>query len=768
MIGVKRPIKLSEAAKQSNETRRYVDELIVPSKDAKGGFLSRAMGKIGEKFHSPDVTMDRNPFSAEVYRLTEEADRAGKKFLAEVGAKYRDVTDGIEMHGPVDRAVHRLRDNQLTMKEVLSMPEEQVAKLGFKADELAAMASNQDDIRRLNNFYTQVYDTSLRNWGRERVGEQVEKDLWSKVRAVKGNKDLEDGLDVAKKSMAPAEQEVLDQYLHIIPSYTPHLFDKAELKQILVENLKDANLRLRDVKPGTAEFIKIERERDMLSGSIDKLGQGKLVLREDLPRSVKFGFFEKRLGMKGYSESSMESFERYIHGIARKTYDEPAIQKSIDLYEKVPDDMKGYVKDYLRHFAGYDKTDPLADSIKSFEWMRTLGLNPRSAVTNLTQRVNTYADVPIKDALLGQKFAFTPDAEKLFVESGLDSLVSEKMMEGARGANAAMEKTRNLVGFMFNKVERGNLKHAFSTGYLQGIKSGMSEKDAIIKGVKLAEKHHFRYGRVGTSPAMRGWGGVGLQFAGSYPVKQLEFLSKIAREDPAKLVKWIALSEGVKGTVADVLGVDMSNALGVPVDVGQVVSTLASITEGDLRKAGYHADKSITRGGFMPQGFGPALEALIDVKDAPGIGGKAKTIAKNITPVVGDRMYQAVRGLMDKEEDKYPVYSTTNGSRLYNAGPNDMLRRMLLGRPVSEKAAMDKVSDERKLQRMGTDIIGTINERLAKGDAKGAVRLMDRYGLKYTDEGVKAAILRMRQTSEERIKVPTSRVAFEEYMQGKR
>jgi len=318
---------------------------------------------------------------------------------------------------------------------------------------------------------------------------------------------------------------------------------------------------------------------------------------------------------------------------------------------------------------------------------------------------------------------------------------------------------------MFQKVEEGNLRDSFSTGYLMAMKKGADKADAIEAGVKMAQKHHFRYGRIGTSRLMRGGGGVAFQFAGSYPVKQLEFLTKIAKEDPKKLIKYIAISEGLKGTVGDVLGVDISHAVGMPMDVGEFVSALQSVSEGDIRKAMYHAEQTPTAGGFMPQGPGPALGLVLNAWNKRKEGAEAigKSIVQDIKPAFPAKLEQLGKALIEGDETGYPIRGS-GGNLLYKSSPENLVKRTFIGTPVEEKQAAEVVTKYYKTKGLGDNITRLINSRIAKGDYVGAERLIRRYNLYPTDAGVKSALERLTRTRIERLKPSPSRAAFEEYI----
>ena len=757
-------MKWSEMAKQSDDMKGILDKLPVPVKTA-GQRVTGIFKSIGQTVHSPEVSFGKHPLGQVVYNMAEKADRAGKLIIDNMLSQYKRMGLGIRKGDAIDTGVFKMRDNRLTLDELLSMLPAQHKEMGFLPDELEAMAKNRDKVEKFNNFLNNAYEFSIRKWGMSKLTPGREDYLWAKARKARGNQDEMDRLDVLKHSLTDQEKAVLDQYTHLIPSYTPHIWDKDDLVSMLGKQVREINVQLKSTPRGTPMYENLLTRRIQLDDSIKKITNGKMVYHEDLPKGVKFGFFEERKGAGGYEKSALEGFDRYLHGIARKTYDEPVMHKFLDIYDKLPDDMKDYAKKFMRHFGGYDRkpVDRLWDGIKSVEWMRTLGINPRSAITNLTQRINKWADVPVRDAIEGQLYSWTDEAKELFEGSGLKSLVSEQLMEGA-GANR-LDRARDIVGWMFQKVEEGNLRDSFSTGYLMAMKKGLSKADSIESGVKMAQKHHFRYGRIGTSRLMRGGGGVAFQFAGSYPVKQLEFLSKIAKEDPVKLIKYIAISEGIKGTAADVLGIDISNAVGIPMDVGSFLSAVSSVTEGDIRKAMFNLEQTPTSGGFMPQGPGPAMGLVLNAwnKRKEGIGAIGKQVAQDIKPVFPARLAQAGKALVEKDTSGYPIRGA-GGNLMYKATPENLIKRTFVGTPVEEKQAAEKVANYYKTKGLGDNIVKMINHRIATGDYVGAERLIKRYKLMPTDAGVKAALEKLTKTGVERLKPMPSRGGFEEYI----
>jgi hypothetical protein len=81
--------------------------------------------------------------------------------------------------------------------------------------------------------------------------------------------------------------------------------------------------------------------------------------------------------------------------------------------------------------------------------------------------------------------------------------------------------------------------------------------------------------------ALRGVTGVPFQFW-SYPIKQIEFLGKLWKDNPAKFFAWCALSEGANTSTQEFLGTDMSTALGLGVNWGEAFTLLENIVHGRI------------------------------------------------------------------------------------------------------------------------------------------------------------------------------------------
>lgn len=299
-----------------------------------------------------------------------------------------------------------------------------------------------------------------------------------------------------KTTLTPREAEAYEILSRRVKDYLPHIFDR----DALLDSFKNEATRIRqklETATNKGSITGYKNRLQKLEESIVKLKGGQLVTYDALPRNVRFRFFESRKGKAGYSFDSIKAYQSYLHGIGRKLYDEPAIRQVAELHKELDPSLKSYNKWYIRRYMGWErhKLDDLAGAIASFQWMRTLGVNPRSAIVNLTQRLNTVAEVGVKHSLKGEALGFTRRGKKLFDSTGIAKEIPQVLMEGS--VPQGMEKARAILGFMFNKVELGNRKHAFLSEYSKAKAAGLGEKVAIQRGVDTVHKTQFRYGKVG-------------------------------------------------------------------------------------------------------------------------------------------------------------------------------------------------------------------------------------------------------------------------------
>ena len=567
------------------------------------------------------------------------------------------------------------------------------------------------------------------------------------------------------KNLPEGEQKAFDILSRQIKDYLPHIFETEDLIAAFTEEISIINNKLKTATdPGAITQYKNRLRK--LEESTTKLKGGGMITYESLPSNVRFRFFETRQGKAGYSFDAMKAYETYLAGIAKKIYYEPMLKKVGELHKQLNPNMRDYNKWYIRDFMGWNKSpfDDLAGMIASFQWMRTLGLNPRSAIVNLTQRLNTVAEVGVEHSIRGEKFAFTKEGKRLFDDTGIAREVPTVLLEGP--VPEGMEKIRATVGFMFNKVEIGNRRHAFLSAVLKardgkvgkqsakrfGIPDpkNMTEAQIIQYGIDVVHRTQFRYGKVGMPKMLRTPAGrLAFQFW-SFPIKQVELMTRWARYNPSKLIKWIAMAEGGNIAVKKVLDEDLSNALGFGITWGEALEAMKSIPENDWRGFYRHMRLAFSGGGGMlPSGLGPTATGAIKVADAFTRGKGWKAIKKEITPIQFKRMSAAYKAVMNKQGDLYPIYDS-NKHLMYYITAKELTERTFGPRPARESELYVEWQRKRLFQDEYKELVQDAVNAIVDGNDKEFDSLVDKYGVVPTDEQILAEIQRRELSQQER------------------
>ena len=588
-----------------------------------------------------------------------------------------------------------------------------------RAKEYAAITKEANELRG-NRKVSELKGEELREY----------RDLQQSARDIR-NRDFVDTLPEGEREAYMILSRRIDQYL-------PHLFDQKDLLNVFKLDLEVAKKKLtKTTKKGSETRYKNQIIK--LEAAITKLEGGGYVSFRQLPKEVFFRFFQERKGKKGYSFDAIRAYETYLHGLTRKMFDEPALKQiTTNLFPKVAPSLKPYMRQLVDHYMGYDKRpmESAANAITTFEWIRTLGFNPRSALVNLTQRINTMAYAGEKWSFQAEKMMLTDriNANALFNETGIAREVPSVLTEGP--PSVGMKAVNDVARFMFNQVELGNRKHAFLAGYLKATKAGKAKGlngDALKtyakkEGVKTVHETQFRYGKLGM-PKMywNPYARVALQFT-SYPLKQARFLYRLWHKDKVAFMKYVVYAEGVNYTLRELLDTDMSNALGFGITWGEALNTVLSLGEGDPRGALRHAKQTITLGGgLLPGGPGPAVGGVLSIVEQAKKGKGLKQLKKELTPIVLTRITQAYEAVQNEKDGKYPIYNAEDDV-MYKLTARQLLQRTIGPKTAKERASMIKYFSDTALDKERQEISNEVRDLFIAGDISGAARLVNKYG----------------------------------------
>lgn len=713
---------------------------------AKDTTVAKAIREMVDKFHSPEVVLRRTETGKRIYDTADKADFQHKKFVAERGTEFEKAAKGIT--------------------------EEESARVGQALDGKLAPETLSEKEGRFYRYLKQQFSFLLHRYARSAAGSE---EAYLKARNLANAKrkpmvkvsDLPEGKQSYYKGLKDPQERA--NYLHEawketqdegfvkafdalsreLRDYLPHLFDKDQLLDAFKSEKADLERKIQ-ASPNDQSVKQFKARLNEVSDAIVTLEGGGWVRFKQLPKNLRFKFFEPRRGKEGYSFDAIKAYRSYLTGIARKIFDEPAVREMGRLYEDISPEAKTYADSFIRHFAGKRKTnlEELANAITSAQWIRTMGFNPRSALVNFTQRINTIADIGPEYSLKGQKLAFTKEGKKLFDDTGLAAEVPQVLYEGG---SPKFEKIRALSAIMFNRVELGNRRHAFLSGYLKGKeKLGLGESAAIQYGIDAANRTQFRYGRVGTPEIMRNPAGrVAFQFM-SYPIKQIEFLSDLAKRDPKRFVGWMLMAEGGNLALQEFLDTDLSNAMGVGITWAEALNAFKDLSKGDIREAFRHTKLAVRPGaGLLPTGLGPTATGAVKVVQAIPEGKAMQTLKQELTPVMANRLIQAGKAVAGEKNGQYPIISSRTDRPLVRLTGRQLAQRTLGPQTATERTVYLNRDRKASLEKDRKAITREIIDKFLSGDLKGAKGLAKETGVFPTNQQIEAARMARKFTKEE-------------------
>jgi hypothetical protein len=312
------------------------------------------------------------------------------------------------------------------------------------------------------------------------------------------------------------------------------------------------------------------------------------LIRDRVPGSVYDPFLLKRLGTKGYKEDVIGALDAYAKRAIRKyntdeylkeiadkskgmvgeTFD--YIQKKIANINMRPSNLDILIDNTLKdstpigHKMGARPTSVISRKVRQMLYRSTLGLNVQSALRNLTQATNTYAELGEKYTMLGYAKLAKEMATGNLGELKTNGVLLDNMVQDrTRGAVAkTWEKIDNVLFSLFEKVETVNRGSAYYGAKQKFLDAGLSEAEAIAKAVDLVEKTQFVFGRADT-PLIADLGGDAIKpltMFSSYMLKQGEFLgNKVMQKQYASLVRYFVSSWLIYSTIGKALGWNMQD-----------------------------------------------------------------------------------------------------------------------------------------------------------------------------------------------------------------
>ena len=383
----------------------------------------------------------------------------------------------------------------------------------------------------------------------------------------------------------PESSKRIFQYLDGA-KYTKLTFQEKQVATEIQEYLKDWANKL--------ELPQDKRITNYITHIFDKEAKGvefpeeiAQIIQDKIPGSVYDPFVTKRLGKQGYVEDVWRALNAYVKRASRKYNIDPALEAIRSKGESLEQSQFDYVKSYTdRINLRPEKIDLLIDNfIKSTpigyrlterptaylsragrQWVYrgTLGLNPASAIKNLTQGANTYAKLGERYTVQGYFDLIKKWNSTELQDVGIlaDSFVQEKQMSVvARG----LEKLDPILFSFFNAAEKINRGSAYYGAKAKGLSKGLSEAKAIEYAKKIVRDTQFTFGNIDTPLALQGDLAKTLGQFQSFSLKQGEFLIEMAQKKQwAGLARWMGSSLAMIYFIGDTVGMDVKDIIPTP------------------------------------------------------------------------------------------------------------------------------------------------------------------------------------------------------------
>ncbi len=550
-----------------------------------------------------------------------------------------------------------------------------------------------------------------------------------------------------------------------IKGYLFRVFDKDTIYQAAKNERAFVLDAIEDQGLSSVQSATKKKRLEQLNNIINTYEKTGTILHDYIPKELSIPFLKQRAGAAGYSTDAVRAMEIYAYYARRKFFDEPAIKEVLPLLEQMPLEHRPYARWFMRNYLKMEKPpsfNQLTRLATSFEYFKDLAFNPRSALMNATQNLNTLVELdgplgPIKALSPFNKSwtregayraMFDPEANAIWLASGHQADPASLRYGFTNKIKTPIEKS---AMYLFDKVEMANRKIAYLGAYYKALNEAKSSQMAKVFADEVTYKTQFPYGRIGAPRLMEAVpGGPALMQFSTFSIKELQLFTQWVKENPSKLISYLIVSGGI-GEGLKSLDIDMSNALGIGGDPVELGKALFSLAKGEATAAKIHAEMGLPRipltsigsagGGIFPSGVFPVGNTI---KDAI-----TKDTIKALSPVPFYRLYESVRAVIEGQQTGvmggelgYPLRDRKSGYiREFESLP-ELAMRNLLARPYKETKGFAETKVEGLVEEARTQKKQAALWAYGKGDTPEFERLQKKYGLVFSEQDFTNLFLR--------------------------
>ncbi len=347
-----------------------------------------------------------------------------------------------------------------------------------------------------------------------------------------------------------------------------------------------------------ANYITHIFDKELLSKEFDE--ELAKIIDDKLPGEVYDPFLEKRLGALGYKQDVWAALDAYVKRATRKVHMDKAleviqnkaghslefsnieasqfkyIQRYINNVNMRPTEFDNLLDNSIKSIVGYKygqrPVTYLTRLLRQMTYRGMLGLNPGSALRNLSQGINTYATLGEKYTALGYAGLFKAGARKEIEESGImgSTFIQDQTLSATK---QALEKIDKGLFVFFNTAEHINRGAAYfgaKRKYLDSYKkqegSKLTAQELETKAQEYARdivrKTQFSFGSVDTPVALQSDLAKTLAQFQTFTLKQTEFLTELAlNKDYMGLLRYATAGIAFVYTIGQAFGMEPKELL---------------------------------------------------------------------------------------------------------------------------------------------------------------------------------------------------------------
>jgi hypothetical protein len=337
-----------------------------------------------------------------------------------------------------------------------------------------------------------------------------------------------------------------------------------------------------------ANYITHIFEDDLMSKNFDpELAK---IIADKMPGEVYNPFLLERLGQLGYVEDAFRALDAYVKRATRKYHMDQALtplrravgktaeesQLDLDSWQYVkqyvdnvnmrPQTVDRLFDDLIKSLPGGEAfgsrpTATVTRKIRQMIYRGTLGLNFGSALKNLTQGVNTYAELGEKYTAIGYTKAFRnianqdPELKRILG----DTFIQDRSLSAKKQLFQKIDKG---LWVFFDIAEKINRASVYYGAKSKALSQGRTEQRAIDYATDMVRKTQFTFGSVDTPVAMQGDIAKTLLQFQSFNVKQAEYLTEmVSNKEFGKMARWLGANALIITAFGELLGMDMGDLI---------------------------------------------------------------------------------------------------------------------------------------------------------------------------------------------------------------